>query len=197
MGDLVVMTPSRRVARWARKVATTGGPLGTRLALSPVVLLLAGSHVSSLLDAQRPELALLAAWAMQTRHGAEARAVVRRSLELTASLPEPLRTVQTRAIFNVLSERMLGFLKEADMDPEKIPESPAMRRLRLEDEARGEVKGEIRSKREALLTILAARELVFSDEQRARIEGCSEVARLDRWIVRAATAASVDQVLAI
>ena len=205
MGDLVVITPSRRVADWARKVASVSGPLSTRLALSPVVLLLAGSQLSLLLDAQRPELALFAAWAMQTRHGTEARAVVRRALELTASLPEPLRTVQARAILSVLSERMLGFLREADMDPEKIPEGPAMRLFRREVFAEGEAKGraegvaegEARGKRDALLAILSARRLVPSDEQRARIEGCSKLAQLDRWIVRAATAGGVDDIFEV
>jgi hypothetical protein len=208
MGDLVVITPSRRVARWARRVASVGGPVGTRLVLSPVVILLAGRRLSLLFDAQRPELALFAAWAMQTRHGPEARAVVLRALELTAYLPEPLRTVQTRAIFNLLSERMLGFLREADMDPAKIPEGPAMRLFRrevfaegeakgrVEGEAKGRVEGEAKGRVEALLAILGARHLALSDEQRARIEACSNVAQLDRWIVRAVTAASADDLLA-
>ena len=55
-----------------------------------------------------------------------------------------------------------------------------------------EAKGRV----EALLAILGARYLALSDEQRARIEACSNVAQLDRWIVRAVTAASVDDLLA-
>jgi hypothetical protein len=33
-----------------------------------------------------------------------------------------------------------------------------------------------------------------SDDVRARIEACKDVATLDRWIVRAATAASAEEI---
>jgi uncharacterized protein len=57
---------------------------------------------------------------------------------------------------------------------------------RREGEARGEVKG----KAAALVTVLAARGLAIDGETRERIEGCADAARLDRWLVRAMTAAS-------
>lgn len=80
---------------------------------------------------RHPELALFAAWAMQHRHGPEARRVVERALELTERLPRPLRGAQQRAILSVLSERMMALLREAAVNPDKIPETPAARRLRL------------------------------------------------------------------
>jgi hypothetical protein len=46
----------------------------------------------------------------------------------------------------------------------------------------------------ALLTMLCARRLPVDDEARARIEGCGDTARMNRWIERAATATSVDEV---
>jgi len=48
----------------------------------------------------------------------------------------------------------------------------------------------------ALLAILEARGITISIEARARIEACKDSATLDRWIVRAATAGSVEEVLA-
>jgi len=59
-------------------------------------------------------------------------------------------------------------------------------------EAEGLAKGVVR----ALLTILGARGIPVSTEARARIDACKDNATLDRWIVRATTAASVEDVLA-
>ena len=69
MGDLIVITASASVARWAATVAHERGSAGTTSRLSPVVLLLDRRRVAELLDPARPELALCAAWAMQKRHG--------------------------------------------------------------------------------------------------------------------------------
>lgn len=57
-----------------------------------------------------------------------------------------------------------------------------------EGEARGEVK--------ALLTVLSARGFDVPDEVRARVTGCADVDQLDKWISRAATATSIDEVFA-
>ncbi len=203
MGDLVVITASRRVARWARRVVDVTGALGTRLAITPVVLLLSRDCVETLLDDRHPELALFAAWAMQRRHGPDARRLVERVLNVTQRLPAPLQQAQRRAILSVLSRRMLAFLEEATMDLEKIPESPAARRVRLKleeldaaSEARGRALGGLDAKREALLAILSARRLQPTGAQRARVLGCTRSKTLDRWIVRAATARSAGEFLA-
>src|SRR5262245_45682419 len=50
MGDVVVIAFRPSVARWARRVAQVRGPLGTLSTLRPVVLLLAGPALDSLLD---------------------------------------------------------------------------------------------------------------------------------------------------
>jgi hypothetical protein len=59
-------------------------------------------------------------------------------------------------------------------------------------EARGEARGEAR----ALLTLLAARGLPVSDAVRTQIVTCTDLATLDRWIARAATARTADEVVA-
>lgn len=61
-------------------------------------------------------------------------------------------------------------------------------------EARAE--REAASKISAILTVLAARGIPVDTEARARIEACQDLATIDRWIVRAATAASAKDVLA-
>ncbi|WP_437308816.1 hypothetical protein [Sorangium sp. So ce388] len=211
LGDVIVITARRAVARWAERVACVRTRLGTTLQLKPVVLHLGAAESKALLDERRPELALFAAWAMQHRHGPAARAVVERAFELTERLPRALRRAQQRAILSVLSERMLELLREASMNPDKIPETPAARKLRLfleaqgrkkgraEGEAKGRAEGEAKGRAEglqdALITLLRARELAPSPDDEARIRGCTDAAKLDRWIARAATATTVREAL--
>ncbi|AUX19692.1 hypothetical protein SOCEGT47_001440 [Sorangium cellulosum] len=214
-GDVLVITARRAVARWAERVACVRTRLGTVLQLKPVVLHLGAAESKALLDERHPELALFAAWAMQHRHGPRARAVVERAFELTERLPPALRRAQQRAILSVLSERMLALLREASMNPDKIPETPAARKLRLfleaqgrkkgraegeakgraEGEAKGRAEGEARGRQQALMTLLRARGLSPSQDDEARILACTDAAKLDRWIARAATATSVREAL--
>jgi hypothetical protein len=199
LGDVIVITARRAVARWAMRVAYARTQLGTELRLKPVVLYLADKDGAALLDEQHPELALFAAWAMQHRHGREAQRVVERALELTDRLPRALRTAQQRAILSVLSERMLARLREASMNPDKIPETPAARKTRLFLEAQGRKKGRVEGRAKgtqlALLTLLRARGIPPSTEDEARIRACTDSAMLEQWIERAVTASSVREVL--
>ena len=68
-------------------------------------------------------------------------------------------------------------------------------RLIAEGKARGLAEGLAEGKVESLLTVLEARGLRPSVEQRARIEACSDVELLDQWTLEAVTALSVDDVL--
>ncbi|HTN87063.1 MAG TPA: hypothetical protein VL242_25365 [Sorangium sp.] len=201
MGDVLVITASRHVASWAKRAAHHRGDHGTRLEVTPRVLLLAGRRLEDLLDPARPELALFAAWAMHHRRGPAARRIVLRALELTEQHhDEPLREAQARAIIAVLSDAMLATLREMAMDPDKIPETAASRRFRLFFEKRGriegKVEGKVEGKQEALLAVLTARGLPPTDQERIQIASCSSGAELDRWIARAATAASTGEVFA-
>ncbi|WP_437535561.1 hypothetical protein WME79_14730 [Sorangium sp. So ce726] len=127
-------------------------------------------------------------------------------LELTEKhlADEPLRDAQARAILAVLSDATLAALREMAMDPSKVPETPASRRFRLffekrgraEGKIEGKIEGRIEGKQEALLAVLEARGLSLTAEERAHIDACTAPAELDRWIARAATAASMSEVLA-
>lgn len=127
-----------------------------------------------------------------------------------------------RAIVSVLSAPMLAMLREAAMDPDKIPETPAARRTRLfieaqgrkrghaeglarglaegrarglaEGRAEGRAEGEAKGKRNAILAFLKARGVTLSAEARAVLDACTDSAKLDRWIIRAATASSASEV---
>jgi flagellar biosynthesis/type III secretory pathway protein FliH len=69
----------------------------------------------------------------------------------------------------------------------------------VEGEAKGRVEGEARGRveaqAEALLRVLAARNLVVSDDLLARIRSCRDLAVLGRWLDRAVTAQSTAEAL--
>ncbi len=66
---------------------------------------------------------------------------------------------------------------------------------RTEGKAEGLVEGETMALARAILALLAARGVSVSLEVRAHIEACKDVPTLDRWIVRAATATSAEEVV--
>jgi hypothetical protein len=65
----------------------------------------------------------------------------------------------------------------------------------IKGRAEGEIKGRAEGRAQALLTFLTVRGLAVSDELRERILGCGDIATLDRWIARAATARSAADAL--
>jgi hypothetical protein len=97
-----------------------------------------------------------------------------------------------------LSEEMLRILTTSE-----DPEVRAKQRLAAEVfvEAYPEAAWKIRTKeqlataRTLLRRVLAARKLAVSAEQDERIETCTDLATLERWVERAATAASTDEAL--
>ncbi len=124
LGDVIVITARRSVARWARTVGHVSAPLGTRLELTPVVLHVSPAMTERLLSEAQPELALVATWAVSHRHGPAAQRVVNRAIEVTSKLPAALQDPQRSAILALLSERMAAWLEERMMNPDKIPMSP-------------------------------------------------------------------------
>ncbi len=68
--------------------------------------------------------------------------------------------------------------------------------LRTAAMAEGEARGEAKGKAEGILTMLRARGLSVSEPVRARVLGCRDLRMLDRWLIRAATAASDTDVIA-
>lgn len=194
MGDLLVLTASRRVARWARRAVTWEGPLGTRLRLRPVVLEVTLDTVEQhLLDPSQPSLALVAAWAVQKRYGPRSRQTVRSALEVTERLEEPVRSVQVRAILQMLNERLLAHLEELTMNLDAIPKSEAYQKF----EQALETRGRVRASREALLRYLDRRGVVVTAEQRAHVEGCTDPRLLERWLDAAFAARENDALVKV
>ena len=57
-----------------------------------------------------------------------------------------------------------------------------------EGEAKGEARGEAKGEAKAILRVLSARGLCVPDEVRDRVIGCTDIARLERWLDRAVVA---------
>ncbi len=199
MGDVFVVTHSRAVARWARTVATVEGPHGTRLSLVPRVVCLRRADAEALLATGRPELALFAAWAVHAQRSDAAARLVRRAIVSTRALPDAaLRDSLVRGMINMVSDELRVKLREMLMDFSKVTEGPLMRDLREEFERRGTVKGKLEGELEgearALLRVIERRGIVVDEETRVRVLSCTDVATLDTWLDRAATATTAAEV---
>jgi hypothetical protein len=199
---LLVVTPDAGVARWARRTIVVG-PGAT---LTPSVVLL-GPEVMPMVTSRRqaarqPELALLSVMAhgrgdpeqaLRIAHAAFAGA---RQAANARRLDEEAAVVYSMAIREALGP---AARKAFEMYPdiERFFDSATRQKIhkaRAEGEAKGEAKSARQTKREAILAVLQARGLSVSDRQRARIAACTNVATLDAWLRRAATAPSTTAV---
>ena len=86
--------------------------------------------------------------------------------------------------------------EERDAYQKVIDEIQQVRELAEAKWAEGNAEGETGAKVAAILSVLAARGIPVGARARSAIEACKEVVTLDRWIVRAATAASAEEVVA-
>lgn len=71
-------------------------------------------------------------------------------------------------------------------------QNPVLTQVTADAKARGKVEG----KAEALLTLLTSRGIPVSPSARSKILACSDLARIDRWLVKAVSATSADEILA-
>lgn len=78
------------------------------------------------------------------------------------------------------------------LDPREVKLPPFAQKIVDRSEARGEAHG----KREALLLLAGRLGWTLSEEQRARITACEDVATLDHWLGRVMEVKSADDLLA-
>jgi hypothetical protein len=150
--------------------------------------------VASPAEAARcPELAVLSSLAHG--RGAHAREVALAALLAAASLDEQRRALYTDTILHSVGSALRKALETA-MDLKDYEnyefKSPLFRDQIDRRVAQGVAQGEAR----AILTVLRARNVAVSDEARARVLACADLATLDRWAARAATAESVEEMMA-
>jgi hypothetical protein len=182
---VLVVTQSEKIANWAaRSIALGPGGSFQPLVLRPSSVPI----IDSPEEAQSaPELAVLSAMV----HGAGPVSTAVELAVVASSAARALDRDRFLLYFSLIRSALSEAAREAfQMHPNILPF--------LSEEAkqsydRGRTEGRVTSKAAAVVAFLDARGLTLSDEQRARIASCTDVAILDRWIRRAATIATADE----
>ena len=183
---VLVVTQSERVARWAMQPISLG-PGGSYL--QPLVLGPGSVPVVEDVDVARraPELAVLSA---MVHGGGSVDTAVKVALAAATAAHglDPARFL----LYFGLVQAALGEAARKAFQMES-------RAIQFYDESqqrsfdRGRDKGQVESKANAVIAVLEARGVPVTEPQRERIVECTDTDMLDRWIRRAATIASTDE----
>ena len=196
---VLVLAPDPAVAAWARKPIHLGPGNDLR------VFVLGPAEIPTITDpdvaTRHPELAVLSALA----HGNDAEhgmPVLRVTLGALYTLDRKEATVYLHLIYKALAGPLHRALQEEVMLREQFPDVELEGQFILEfidrqkarSEARGEARGEVHGKAQVLLRLLDRSGVELSQEQRTKIEGCTDAAQLDAWIDRVFDARSAADV---
>ena len=108
--------------------------------------------------------------------------------------------IEDRCLATPLSVKALldaALVRRAVVQALESQGEPAIQELKAAAEAKGEARGEARGVARSILNILEARGIAVSSAQREEILGCTDLERLDRWLLRAGVAASADEVTSV
>lgn len=188
---LVVVALEEGVARWARRPIRT---LQFGSSFSPLVL--GPSNVPEVRDPEQakrsPGLAILSAMTHGDRAGGVP--IILAALQGLAVYEASQQERYASLIFSALSGATLDAL-EALVSTDAVMDHFS-RRFFERGATQGKAEGKAEGEASALLMLLRARHLAPSPEQEAQILACRDIAQLERWITRAATASSLDVVFA-
>lgn len=192
---LLVLAPKARVAAWCAQPISLGHP---GLALTPLV---AGPEsVPRIADAEeanrRPELAVLSAIVHAEAPDAFDLAVL--AAEAILFHGPDSSYLYYDLIVSALREVDATRLDER-MTQHREFASRSLRRAYseglVEGEGRGAKRGHAQGLADGLLQVLRARGIEVPAEVEERIRGCHDVALLGRWLERAATLSSIDELM--
>ncbi|AUX24165.1 hypothetical protein SOCEGT47_047020 [Sorangium cellulosum] len=206
---VLVVAPDAAVAAWAAESIDLGLGLGT---IKPLVL--GPAVVPEITDPavaeseMETELAVLSA--MAHGNGPNGLTVLQAALAALGRLDQEHAMVYFQLIWDGLREPMQQALEALVMERQiegeaKLP--PFMQRLIERGMREGELKGmregklegmregELKGKKETLLRLLARSGIVLAENESARIQACSDVATLDRWIENVLGAKTATEVL--
>ncbi|WP_437949677.1 hypothetical protein WME98_01720 [Sorangium sp. So ce296] len=209
---VLVVAPDAGVAAWAAESIDLGLGLGhvAPLVLGPAV-------VPEITDPGEAEAELAVLSAVAHGNGPNGPAVVLAALAALGPLDQEHAMVYFQLIWNALREPMRQALEALVMERQIEGEAtfpPFVQKLidrgKLEGMREGKLEGiregmregklegiregELKGKRDTLLRLLARAGIVLSENESARIQACTDIAILDRWIdnvLGAKTAAEV------
>lgn len=183
---VLVVTLSGTVERWAAKARSFGHPghLFAPLVLGPSSLPLG-------VDPADPERLLLSALAhaRQSLDAEQARAL----LDACQSLDEGRSRMYLDLILSKLDPLSRSNLEKL-MIQNYVYQSDFAKRYIAVGRQEGRQEGRLEGQAELLLNLLATRGLAVDEAARERVSACTDSALLLRWVTRAATATSLEQV---
>jgi hypothetical protein len=181
---LLVVCADEALARWCATPIDLGHPgwLLTPLVVGPRRVPLVTDHGTA---RRVPELAVLSAIAHATPTD---RRVLDALLAALESVDEKDATPYSDFVMNALPEAARRYLEAMLSTGTYEYQTEFVRRYVFQGRAEGRVEGEAR----AVLGFLEARKIVVPDDARERIMACSDLAQLDDWVRRAATADCID-----
>lgn len=184
--DLLVIAPDPDVATWCAAPIPVGPP---GFVLTPPVLRREAVPVVTDPDeaAQRLELAMLSL--MAHGQGEQAGEIAAAVLPTIVGLAEDRRRLYYDLLLNSINEATRKAL-EAKMKDYEYQSDFAKSYIAL-----GEARGEARGEAQALLVVLQGRGIAVPEAARERIAAEKDLERLNRWLLRAATAGSIGEVL--
>ncbi len=186
---VLVISPDAKVAAWAAEPIHVGpgsSDVLTPRVLGPGVLPIITDPVAA--EAE-PEMAVLSALAHG--NGPEGLPVVKAAFAACGRFDKKVGDVYLHLIYSALHDPIRKALEALIMQQfQGIEfELPPFAKDLI---ARGEIKGRVVEKREALRKVAARAGLALSPEHHARIDACEDPGALDRWFERAFTAKNAD-----
>jgi hypothetical protein len=190
---VLVVTPKRSVARWARQPISFGPG---RSVFTPLVL--GPERVPRITDpelaARLPELAMLSVQAHSDEADAEELTVA--ALAALDALHVERRMIYLDVVLRTVSQAFRLALEKRMQATDYVFRSKFATEYLDKGRAEGEAKGRAEGEAEAVLRVLRARGLQVTADQEARIRACSDLPTLESWLDRAVTVTSADELLA-
>jgi hypothetical protein len=183
---LVVVTPSRRVERWAAEPIAIGHP---GFELAPLVL--GPSNFPALIDREQahavPELAVLSA--VVHGHGKRAKEVAMRAIDAALAIEPDKRRLYVDVVLAALKTAVRKQIEEIMIQNYEYQSEYARRYVQ-----QGREEGRAEGKAEGVLRVLEARGLSVPRSVADRILACRDLATLDAWLTRAVTVATPEAI---
>ncbi|MEZ4224593.1 MAG: hypothetical protein R3B13_26825 [Polyangiaceae bacterium] len=181
---VVVVTVDDATARWASEPILLGGQsVYVPYVIGPrgVPLVTDEEHAK-----RDPELAVLSVMAHGRGEESVAVAAARAAIAGIAGIDEDRWVLYSSLIESSLSD---AARKAFEM-------LPKAHQFFSESQRKSFDRGRVQSQARAIIRVLSRRNLAVFAEQRERIESCTDLETLDRWLDRAVTAASTEDIFA-
>ncbi|MFI9553591.1 hypothetical protein [Nonomuraea endophytica] len=187
---LIVICPTETTARWASNAIHTGHP---GLELRPLVIGPRNTPVITDVATAVGNIGLAAISAITHGQDPEIQTIL-------ATLTTALNSIDSSVAARYAEYVAVALTGDAQKEMERLMATTSFlyqgeyaQSLIARGEARGEATGEAKGEAKTLVMVLKARGIPVTDEQQARIQACSDIETLDRWVERALSVTTTDE----